>query len=122
MHAVLEKPLKKPIGPAHHQWVERRYLETPPKCVAHAQQVCKNGVERREREVEQLEYYEERIWRFEGREEQPAKLPEAMVKPWPMLPLCLGPLPWSGSSLSIMAHVTTKDHVDVPGLICHLGP
>lgn len=84
MHAVLEKPLKKPRGPAHHQWVERRHLETPPECVAHAQQVCKNGVERREREVEQLEYYEERrILRFEGREEQPdVGTLQSHLRPW----------------------------------------
>lgn len=80
-------------------------------------------------------FYEERLdWRHEGDEEQPdvislLLLPEAMVMSRPVQPIKVhdwvyGPAAAGdrGPVSIAIAHVNTNGHVDVPGLVCILGP
>lgn len=57
---------------------------------------------------------------------KPAPLPEAVMKPPPMLLLRTisesVAIQWQGSMSMSVAHITTRDHGVVQGLGSHLGP
>jgi hypothetical protein len=82
--------------------------------------------------MEQLERYEERWnWRLEGREELPIVSGQLcqlgiLVRSQPKLPMrvmseFMGKQ-WQGSVLMSLAHITTREHGEVPGWSSCLGP
>lgn len=91
--------------------------------------VCRSQMERKRSENRAL-WREKKLgmwgWRQRGCCEEPALPPWAMMQPQPMLPLRVTSgfiaMQLLGSLSMPVAHITTKNHADFPGLGCCLGP